>query len=170
VVMDDNLADIEPLIQKSRSMGITYLVTFYSDARGVKTRRNPAPEVSAHLLELKMRYPEFVSPRGYLERYAQAATEQGIVPCRAGRNLMNIDCTGEVSPCIDHLDQSCGNILKDDMAGIKKNLFDFSCHNTCGGCWTSCRGPIETMMYGDKRLKNIWDFKRMTQDVPLFKA
>jgi hypothetical protein len=47
--MDDNLDEIEPLIRLAKQMGITYLVTLYSHARGTKAAKSPKRDVSAHL-------------------------------------------------------------------------------------------------------------------------
>ena len=168
VVMDDNLADIEPLIRLAGQIGVTYLVTLYSCGRGQKDVVKSQKDVSAHLLSLKRRYPAFVALRGYLSRFTEAsAAANGIQPCYAGKNLFNIDCTGNVTRCIDSLDQVAGNILADDMGSIRRNLLEQHRANDCGGCWTSCRGNIESLMYGSRRIGNIMDSYRMTKDVAL---
>ena len=51
VIMDDNLDDVEPLIRLCRRMGITYLVTLYSDHRGRKSPRTMPAQVSERLLD-----------------------------------------------------------------------------------------------------------------------
>lgn len=170
VVMDDNLDQIEPLIKLAGEMGITYLLTYYSHNRGKKDRRNAQEDVSAHLLALKRKYPHFVAIEGYLERFTDAAGDDGIRPCYAGKNLLNVDCQGNVSRCIDHLDQSAGNILVDDFESIRMNLLRQFEANDCGACWTSCRGNFETLMYGEKRLRNLMDSYRVTRAIPLVRA
>ena len=47
VLMDDNLDDVEPLIQLSREIGVTYMVNLYSWNRGTKTPRLPDSSVTA---------------------------------------------------------------------------------------------------------------------------
>jgi len=167
VIMDDNLDDVEPLIRLCRRMGITYLVTLYSDHRGRKPWRSVPADVSERLGALKRRYPEFVALRGYLQRFGEATQAGGVLPCHAGRNLCNVDSQGDVSLCIDTLDRSVGNLLTDDPHLVRQRLLDLHRDNTCSGCWTSCRGSIETLMYGDDRAANLLDYRAMTAPVRL---
>ncbi len=166
VIMDDNLDEIEPLIKLARKIGITYLVTLYSHGRGSKASRIPDPDVSGRLLDLRKKYPNFVGVRGYLSRFTEA-TGKGVAPCYAGKNLLNIDCQGNVTRCIDRLDAVAGNILTDDFITIERRLLQQHQSNDCGDCWTSCRGNIETLMYGPGRLVNLFDSYQVTKDVPL---
>ena len=170
VVMDDNLPDVEPLIGICRDLGITYLVTLYSHSRGVKAQRVPPAEVSRQLLDLKRQYRHFVALRGYLERFTEAMDRGGIGPCRAGQNLCNIDSQGNVTLCIDRLDDPVGNILTDDVFEIERRLRERHRTNECGDCWTSCRGSFESIMYGRRPLGNLWDYYQMTRPVALKKS
>ena len=167
VVMDDNIDDIEPLIQLCRALGITYLVTLYSDSRGRGARRATDPGLAARLLRLRDRYPEFVQLRGYLRRFADAIRDDGVGPCRAGKNLLNIDSQGNVTLCIDRLDDPVGNILRDDMGTLARRLLERHERNDCRACWTSCRGAIETLMYGGDFLPNLADYWGMTRPIAL---
>ena len=167
VVMDDNLADIEPLILQARKIGVTYLVTLYSDGRGKKETKASCQDVSEHLLKLKRKYRDFVALPRYLEQFSEAVANNGIVPCYAGKNLFNIDSQGNVTLCIDRLDDPVGNILTDDIHDLEQKLLDQHRKNHCRGCWTSCRGSLEPMMYGKNKLRDFWHFYQMTKDVPL---
>lgn len=167
VIMNDNLEDIEPLINLARKIGVTYLVTLYSNGRGKKNSMVPDKEISRHLLKLREKYPEFVSIPGYIERFSEATAKNGIKPCYAGKNLFNIDSQGNVSRCIDCLDDSAGNILTDDIAAIQQNLLQLPERAECRGCWTSCRGSFEPLLYGKQRLKNIVSCYQTVKDVPL---
>lgn len=167
VIVDDNIDEVEPLIELSRDMGITYLVTLYSHSRGSKPARAPASDLSRRLLELKKRHRHFVALRGYLGKFSAAVRAPGPGRCHAGRNLCNIDCRGDVSFCIDRLDNPAGNILTDGMLGIKGRLLARYRANDCRDCWTSCRGSIESVLYGRQRLLNLWDYYQMTRPVPL---
>lgn len=168
VIMDDNLDDIEDLIRMARSLGVTYLVTMYSHERGKKTSRHSHRDISAHLCHLREKYPEFVAIRGYLSQFTVAATsDRGVEPCYAGKNLFNIDCQGNVTRCIDRLNHGAGNILTDDFSIIRKNLLRQYDTNDCGACWTSCRGNIESLMYGKQRLRNLYDSYQVTKSRPL---
>lgn len=169
VVMDDNLDEIEALIQLAKKIGVTYFVTLYSEGRGEKPTRLSRQEVSHELLRLKRKYPtDFVSLPAYLERFSEITTEkQGITPCYAGKNLFNIDCQGNVTLCIDQLQNPVGNILTDNLPELLEKLFTQHQKNDCGACWTSCRGNIEPLLYSEHRLRNFFDTYQMTKPIPL---
>ncbi len=165
VVLDDNLDDLEQLIKLAKSLGITYMVTLYSNNRGKKENRYPDRDVSAYLLSLKSKYKEFVALRGYIGRFSEAIQNDGIAPCYAVTNLINIDASGRVSFCIDDLENTAGNILTDDINIILKNLVRQKQHTSCKGCWTSCRGSIETLMYGKNKIASLLDYYQMTRGI-----
>lgn len=167
VIMDDNLDDLEPLIQRCRKMGISYLVTLYSDHRGHKASKAVAPDISRRLLDLKARYPEFVAVRGYLARFSEAVRDGGIGPCLAGRALCNIDSQGDVGLCIDRVPESVGNILTDDLGVLLDRLAEQHRTNACRDCWTSCRGNIETLRSPRDLLGNLWDYHQMSRSIPV---
>jgi MoaA/NifB/PqqE/SkfB family radical SAM enzyme len=167
VVMEDNLPDMEGLIQRSAEMGISFLLTLYSHSRGAKDRKSLTLDASRQLLALKQKYRHFVALRGYLSKFTQAIEEGGIGPCYAGKNLCNIDSQGNVTFCIDRLDESAGNILSDPMPVITERLLFMHKENQCRECWTSCRGSIESVFYGKSRLANLWDYYQMTRPIPL---
>lgn len=167
-VMNENINEIEDLLKICRETDVTFLVSCYSGSRGDNTNNSDSIDFSNQLLDLKKRYKEFVSVRGYLSKFTEHVNnENGITPCYAGKNLFNIDCQGDVTLCIDRLDEPAGNILTDEMEDISKNLMELYKTNTCGKCWTSCRGPIESIMYGDNKLLNIWDNYNLTKRLPL---
>jgi MoaA/NifB/PqqE/SkfB family radical SAM enzyme len=167
VVMGDNINEIENLILLSRDLGVTYLVTLYSSKRGDQSFGSADSGLSRHLLNLKEKYPEFVSLQGYIAKFTQASADGGIAPCYAGANLMNIDSQGNVTTCIDRLENPAGNILTDNIETIRTTLLTRQRAGSCAKCWTSCRGSIETMMYGRPRLMNLRDYYRMTCDMPV---
>lgn len=169
VIMDDNIDEVEPLIRLAREIGVTYLVTFYSDGRGCGDRRVSSRETSRRLLELKARHPDFVALPGFIERFGEME-EGGVRPCRAGKNLLNVDCRGNVTRCIDRLDESVGNILTDDIRVLRDRLLSTARSQGCGDCWTSCRGSIESLMYGTNRLADLRACYRMVRNVPLAAA
>jgi MoaA/NifB/PqqE/SkfB family radical SAM enzyme len=167
VILEDNLDEIEELIRMCRDMGITYLVTLYSDARGDLSARSVPRDVSQRLLRLKSKYPEFVAVRGYLARFSSALEAGGITTCSAGKQLCNIDSQGQVSLCIDRISAPVGNLLTDDAAEIERRLLVAYRENTCRACWTSCRGNIDALRSPRKMLGNIWDYHRMSKGMPL---
>jgi MoaA/NifB/PqqE/SkfB family radical SAM enzyme len=167
VIMDDNLDDIEPLIKISKEIGVTYLITFYSTCRGKKKAKASRSDISLRLMDLKRKYPEFIALSEFIERFAEAGQQGGIAPCFAGKNLFNIDCQGNVSRCIDHLDASVGNILKQTTESIMTDLAEQARKDDCGACWTSCRGNIETLMYGRRKLRSLLEYRHIVKSIPL---
>jgi len=167
VIMEDNQPEVEPLLEICRQLGITYLVTLYSHSRGSKPERLAGAEVSERLLALKRRHRHFVALRGYLERFTEAVAQNGIGPCYAGRNLCNIDSQGDVGLCIDRLEDPVGNILSDDMFELERRLLERHRGNPCRDCWTSCRGSIEAVRHGRRKLANLLDYYQMTRPVDL---
>ncbi len=157
VLMDDNLEEVEGLIRLSRDLGVTYMINLYSWNRGTKTPRLPGQHVTAHLLELKARYPEFVTLTSYIEKLDSAIEHGGIGNCQAGRLLMNIDHLGQVARCTETLDEPVGNILHDDVEVIRDRLNIFVQQKTCSQCWTSCRGFAESM-YAKPRWRQMREF------------
>ncbi|RCK81129.1 MAG: Radical SAM domain heme biosynthesis protein [Candidatus Ozemobacter sibiricus] len=157
VLMDDNLDEIEPLIKLARDLGVTYMVNLYSWNRGTKTRRLPTAPVTARLLALKRRYPEFITLTTYLEHLDEAIAEGGIGQCQTGRLLLNIDPRGQVARCTETLDQPVGNILTDDIMDLRARLRRVQRRRPCSQCWTSCRGFAESM-YRPPRWRQFVEF------------
>ena len=151
VLMDDNLDDVEELIKLSRDLGVTYMVNLYSWNRGTKRRRAPAEKVTGRLLDLKARYPEFVTLTTYIERLDEAVEKGGVGDCQAGRLLLNIAPGGNVARCTETLDEPVGNILTDELRDLRDRLRDTQARKACAQCWTSCRGFAESMYARPKR-------------------
>jgi MoaA/NifB/PqqE/SkfB family radical SAM enzyme len=145
VLLDDNLEDVEGLIRLSRELGVTYMVNLYSSNRGSKAPRQPGSRITGYLLGLKRRYPEFVTLTTYIQHLDKAIAEGGIGSCQTGRLLLNIDNRGFVSRCTETLDEPVGNMLSDDVMGIRRRLWRVQRDRDCAQCWTSCRGFAESM-------------------------
>jgi MoaA/NifB/PqqE/SkfB family radical SAM enzyme len=157
VLMDDNLEEIEPLIRLSKEMGVTYMVNLYSWNRGSKSARLPGTSVTERLLDLKRRYPEFVTLTTYVEHLDRAIADGGIGSCRTGRLLMNIDHRGNVARCTERLDEPVGNLLSEDVGEIRDRLWKVQREQECAQCWTSCRGFAESMSM-KPRLRQFREF------------
>lgn len=157
VLMDDNLEDVEPLIHVCRDLGVTYLISLYSWNRGAKTQRFPRRSVVEHLLDLKTRYPEFVTLTTYIEHLDRAIEAGGIGNCKTGRLLLNIDHRGNVARCTERLNEPVGNILIDDVMDIRNRLWKVQETQECAQCWTSCRGFAESMTM-KPRMRQVREF------------
>jgi len=162
VLMEDNLEDVEELIKLSRELGVTYMINLYSWNRGSKTRREPHGKVTAHLLGLKRKYPEFVTLTTYVEHLDRAIAEGGIGNCQTGRLLLNIDTRGNVARCTETLNEPVGNILTDDVPAIRDRLWKVQRERDCAQCWTSCRGFAESM-FMPPRARQLREFYTSVQ-------
>jgi hypothetical protein len=119
-------------------------------------------------LALKKKYSTFVAIPGYLEKFSEAASsENGVRPCYAGKSLFNIDCQGNVGLCIDRLEDTVGNILTENVKEIQQKLLSLYQQNTCGDCWTSCRGNIEPLLYGEHRLRDLCSSYHIFKNIPV---
>lgn len=168
VVMEDNIDQIEDLILLAKDIGVTYLVTLYSDGRGKKHRQFNDVDLSARLMNLKNKYKDFLALPGYLSKFTESVRNiSGISPCYAGKNLYNIDSSGNVTLCIDRLDDPVGNIFENDIRSIRSALLDKHKKNTCGECWTSCRGAIEALMYDNDKIANWKAMYRSVKNIPI---
>jgi radical SAM protein with 4Fe4S-binding SPASM domain len=157
VLMEDNVDDIENLILLSKKIGVTYMINLYSYQRGKKNERLPRQELTRHLLNLKKKYPHFVSLTAYLNRIDDAIHDGGIGNCQAGKYYMNIDNYGNVARCTEMTDMPVGNILREEPESIKNKLYAAQRKNACAQCWTSCRGWAESM-HGSHRLQTWKEF------------
>jgi MoaA/NifB/PqqE/SkfB family radical SAM enzyme len=167
VVMDDNIDEIEKLAALAEQIGVTYLITLYSDKRGEKAFQDIPANIAEKLHQTRRDNKTFVALRGYVDGMGTAVREQGVGPCYAGKNLCNIDNEGNMGLCIDRIENSVGNILTEDIHDLIAKLQKKHEENECKSCWTSCRGCIETLMYGNDTVGNYWDIMQMTKPLGL---
>src|SRR5262249_56267794 len=60
--------------------------------------------------------------------------------CRAGLQSFNIDHVGEVSPCIERIDWSFGNVKREPLAAIVARMAGAASDvASCQRCSTPCR-------------------------------
>lgn len=160
VLMHDNVDELEDLLRFSSSKGVNHQCTLISTGGGGRHERaQKAPEagVGAKLMALKRTWPHFISFTGYLEGVDRYLRGEVRTPCWAGERFLNIDHLGEVSPCIEKLHLSAGNIRRDPWSVIAKRLAGFSETKSCRDCYTSCRGFVEEMS-GVPRVRNWREF------------
>lgn len=144
VLMEDNHRDMEALLQQSAAHGVGHQVTLLSISgyrRGRGPDRMPPPSAAAELSRLWEKYPHLRYFRDYF-RTMEAFLDRGPMPtCNAGVQGFNIDHVGNVSPCIERIDESVGNVreahLKELHARLAKKQPEIQ---QCQQCWTACRG------------------------------
>ncbi len=149
VVMDDNTDEMDALLQLSASKGVSHQVTLLSvDGGGRSSRagkKRPQAGTGAKLLALKQRYPHFITFSGYLEGIDPFLMGNAPRSCSAGIRFLNIDHRGEVSPCIEKLHASVGNLRRDPWPIVFDRLSALAETKQCADCHTSCKGFVEEM-------------------------
>jgi MoaA/NifB/PqqE/SkfB family radical SAM enzyme len=160
VLMHDNADAMAELLALSAAHGVGHQVTMISTggaARHTRAQWIPHAGIGARLVELKRRFPHFMTFSGYLEGIDAYLAGTTRTPCWAGERFLNIDHLGDVSPCIEKLELRVGNLLRDPWAVVGPRLAALSEPKTCTDCWTSCRGFVEEMS-GPPRLRSWREF------------
>ncbi len=158
VLLHDNLDQMEPLVRLAAEHGAYFMVQPYGrrktgSARFVHERDPVAPR----LLDLKNRYPNFLSNRTFLSRFDEALNG-GVPGCRAGRAFFNIDSTGDVAICVEERANSVANLYRDSAANITRALKAEARRNTCRACWYNCRGEVEMLYHPVGIWRSLPDF------------
>jgi MoaA/NifB/PqqE/SkfB family radical SAM enzyme len=151
---------MEDLLRLSAEHGVMHQCTLLSiggDGRADAGHALPLAGLGARLLELKARYPHFITFSGYLAGIDRFLAGDVRTPCWAGERFLNIDHLGEVSPCIEKLHLRAGNIRREPWSVIARRLREFDELRTCKDCFTSCRGFVEEMS-GRPRLRSWQEF------------
>ena len=148
VLMRDNEPELEALLRLSSELGVSHQCTLIStggDGRHDRAQGPPGPGIGRGLLELKGRDPHLVAFTGYLEGVDAYLAGQVRTPCWAGERFLNVDHLGEVSPCIEKLHLSAGNLRRDPWSAVAERLRSLEEVKQCTSCYTSCRGFVEEM-------------------------
>ncbi|MES2299580.1 MAG: radical SAM/SPASM domain-containing protein [Pseudomonadota bacterium] len=152
ILMKENQDDIETLLRMSAERGVGHCVTLLSTDgfRRGKSVDDQVPQGSlgTMMLDLWERYPHLRAFRDYLSRM-DAFLERGPMPtCHAGEQSFNIDHLGNVSPCIERIDSTVGNVREKPLTELvaKMNGLDTVAH--CQDCWTLCRGFSQSLGQG----------------------
>jgi MoaA/NifB/PqqE/SkfB family radical SAM enzyme len=148
VLMHDNADTMPEMLALSASHGVGHQVTMISTGgagRHTRAQWIPLIGIGQRLLELKQRFPHFMTFSGYLEGIDAYLAGTTRTPCWAGERFLNIDHLGDVSPCIEKLNLRVGNLIRDPWAVVSSRLGALEEPKTCTDCWTSCRGFVEEM-------------------------
>jgi len=145
VLMDDNLQDMEELLAMSAARGAYFMVQPYGHLK-IRSRayqHNDGP-VAPRLLELRNRWPNFLSNPHYLGRFDKFLSG-GIDGCQAGRAFFNIDSTGDIAICVERRTSPVANLYRNSAQTILRRLRAGSAGNACKECWYNCRGEVESL-------------------------
>lgn len=145
VLMDDNLDQIEPMIRMAAERGAYFMVQPYGVRKTGSGRwRHRGQTVSEYLLDLRRRYPNFLSNPYFLSRF-DAALNGGVSGCKAGRGFFNIDSTGDIAVCVEERGHPVANLFEHSTAEIVRRLRGDATPKTCTACWYNCRGEVESL-------------------------
>ena len=146
VLLEDNLDQMEPLIRLAADHDAYFMVQPYGQRKTGAPRFRHANngQVSAHLLDLRRRHPNFLSNPYFLERFDQAL-DGGVPNCRAGRGFFSIDSTGAIAVCVEERARPVANLYEHSAAEIVRRLRGETFPKTCQMCWYNCRGEIESL-------------------------
>jgi MoaA/NifB/PqqE/SkfB family radical SAM enzyme len=164
VLMESNWRDMEELFQKSAAYGVGHQVTLLStqgyrrgkgDAGESPADRSPPPECAEALTRLWDQHTHVRFFREYFERMGAFLSGSAMPTCRAGLQSLNIDHVGNVSPCIEKIDEVVGNVRDHSLAELHARLLGRQQEiAACQRCWTSCRGFNQAM--GDGGTLSNW--------------
>ena len=151
VLTADNHLDLDALLELSATLGVGHCITLLSN-RGFRRGKHdalPPAGVTSKLLELWQRHPHLRVFRDYLQRADAFLRNDAELPrCRAGVQSFNIDHCGNVSPCIEKIDQPVGNIREVPIAELLARMRDLPAVAQCQDCWTLCRGFSQLLGQG----------------------
>lgn len=150
VLMEENEADLEPLLKLSAAAGVGHSVTLVAKGgfRRGEGAKHPREKLSRRLVDLWERYPHFMIFRNYLEKVDDFLFGGELPQCRAGVQSFNIDHVGDVSPCIEKIDTPAGNVRKEPLDVIVARMAGRADVKTCQDCWTACRGFSQALGQG----------------------
>ena len=144
VLTADNQDDIQEVLALASRLGVHFMVQPYSRLKTGDESHRPRPPVSARLLDLRRRYPNFLSNPYFLSRF-DAALDGGVGGCRAGQATFNIDQRGRVAKCVEDRDRPVGSIVETPMPVLVQRLWRKWRANRCRACWYNCRGEVEAL-------------------------
>ncbi len=146
VLMHDNLDQVEPLLKLAAEYGAYLMIQPYGVRKtGSRHFVHSDGPVAPVLLDLKRRYPNFLSHPVFLGRFDEALNG-GVPGCQAGRAFFNIDSTGDIAICVERKGQPVANLFRDHEQVIVRRLKAGARENTCKDCWYNCRGEVEMLM------------------------
>jgi MoaA/NifB/PqqE/SkfB family radical SAM enzyme len=158
IVMDSNWRDMEGLFQASAARGVGHQVTLLATGgyrRGKSTDALPPAGAGAHLLQLWHKYTHVRFFRDYFVQMDDFLAQRPMPTCGAGLQSFNIDHVGNVSPCIERIDEPIGNIRESSLTQLHQRLVARNAELAeCQRCWTACRGLTQAV--GDGGSVRAW--------------
>ena len=111
--------------------------------------RLPPPEAGPHMEQLWKRYKHLRFFRDYFAGIRPFLLQEQLPTCNAGVQQLNIDHVGNVSPCIEHIDRTVGNVREASIVELHRRLVARAEESRrCQDCWTACRGMAQAVGSG----------------------
>jgi len=155
VLMEDNWRDLEALLKQSLEHDVGHQITLLSIS-GYRRGKDgpdkmPPADVGNHVLSLWEKYPHLRYFRDYFAKFGDFLSEGPMPTCSAGSTGFNIDHVGNVSPCIERIDEPVGNVREASLKELHARLSAKEKQaeiNQCQRCWTACRGINQALGNG----------------------
>lgn len=150
VLMESNWRDMEKLLQQSLEHGVGHQVTLLSMS-GYRRGKNapdqlPPSDAGPHMERLWKQYPHLRFFRDYFRGMGSFLRGDPLPTCNAGVQQLNIDHVGNVSPCIEHIDRTVGNVREASLVELHRRLVARADESrACQDCWTACRGMSQAV-------------------------
>jgi MoaA/NifB/PqqE/SkfB family radical SAM enzyme len=144
VLTAGNQDDLEGVLGLAQRLNVNFMVQPYGILKTGDESHRPRPPVSARLLDLRRRYPGFLSNPYFLSRF-DAALDGGLAGCRAGQATFNIDQRGLAAKCVEDRRHPVGSVVETPMPVLVKRLRERWRTNECRACWYNCRGEVEAL-------------------------
>jgi len=142
--------ELDPLLERSASLGVGHCATLIS-TRGFRRAPGasmPAPSDADRIAALWAKYPHFRMFGSYMRGIGPFLRGEAMPECEAGAQSFNIDHVGNVSPCIEKIDASFGNVRGEPLAAIHRRMAAAHPGRGCQQCWTACRGFNQALGQG----------------------
>jgi MoaA/NifB/PqqE/SkfB family radical SAM enzyme len=140
VLNSTNLNQIDPLLELCDDLNIKFNVSLYSP---IKTGNNSLKirDLNAVYKLLNGWKKNLITNKYYLELFCKYFPN-GIPNCKSGKHFFNIDSWGNISRCVECMNNPIGNILNLPSKEISSRLNNLP-ETSCTECWYTCRGNPE---------------------------
>jgi MoaA/NifB/PqqE/SkfB family radical SAM enzyme len=153
VLMNENHRDMDALFTATARRGVGHQVTLIATdgyRRGKSlVDRFPPPEVSDDMVALWSKHKHIGLFRDYFAKMKDFLGSGKMPTCQAGKLSFNIDHVGNVSTCIERIDEPVGNVRDAKLSTLHQRLVANHVEiETCQRCWTACRGFSQSLADG----------------------
>jgi len=150
VLMRDNAEDLDGLLQRSARERVGHCATLLS-TRGFRRAPGaemPTPDIAAEYPRRWSQHAHFRMFGDYVRAIPLYLAGSAMPDCTAGEQGFNIDHVGNVSPCIEKIDRSFGNVRAEPLGAIYRRMRAARPAQGCQDCWTACRGFSQALSGG----------------------